>query len=280
MASRDLRCAEENWQGYVQARPTDANAAAQLCIVQHWRDEPEAAVAQCRKAIDLGEGTYDLFAAYAASLAKIGRTDEAIDWSYKTLAIVPSLVDVRGDLAKLLLQKKRRYEALVLLASFDDHLVAMGQGPYFTGQRIALESGLQEAATEPSLEQKALRLPKMGSEFFAPISVGGAPVTAFMVDTGASATSVNDAFLAKAKIAYAVIHPRIDMETADGRHVTGRLINIPELRIGAFNLTDVHAVLCPRCALLLGQESLAHFDMKSTKVQGVEFLTLTPRRAI
>ena len=278
MGSGDLRCAEENWRAYVSARPTDSNAIANLCIVQSRRDEPEDAVVQCRKAIDLGEGAYDLFAAYAVSLGKLGRTDEAIDWSYKTLAIVPNLVDVRGDLAKLLMSRNRRYEALVLLAEFDDFLVDQQQGPYFTGQRIALESATPPAGAAASSEDVELRLSKLGARFFAPVSIGSAPVTAFTVDTGASNTSVNDAFLAKAKIAYKVVHPRIDMELADGRHVRGRLIRIDQIRVGNFTLKDVQAVDCERCALLLGEESLAHFDMSSTKVAGVEFLKLRPRK--
>lgn len=278
MAFGDLRCAEENWRAYVAVRPTESNAIANLCIVESRRDEPEDAVVQCRKAIDLGEGAYDLFAAYASSLAKVGRTDEAIDWSYKTLAIVPNLVDVRGDLAKLLISRNRRYEAIVLLAEFDEFLADQQQGPYFAGQRIALESAMTSAGSAASTENTALRLPKLGDRFYAPVSVGSAPVAAFIVDTGASNTSVNDDLLAKAKIAFKVLRPRIDMELADGRRVRGRLIRIDQMRVGNFTLKDVPAVDCERCALLLGGESLSHFDMSSTKVAGVEFLNLRPRK--
>ena len=173
--------------------------------------------------------------------------------------------------------KNRRYEAIALLAEFDEYLAGRGQGPYFTGQRIALESANEPAGAGASSENVELRLPKLGDRYFAPVAVGAAPISAFIVDTGASNTSVNDNFLAKAKIAYQVIHPRIDMQMADGRHVRGRLIKIDQMRVGDFNLKDVPAVDCEQCALLLGEESLAHFDMNSTKVAGVEFLTLKPR---
>ena len=277
MSSKDLKCAEESWRAYVKARPTDASAIANLGIVQNQRDEHEDAVVQFKKAIDLGEGTYDLFAYYADSLTKLGRIDDAIDWSYKSLTLVPTLVDVRGNLAKLLVLRKRHYEALTLLASFDDHLVSIGQSPYFEGQKIAIESAAQETLPASSAEQHELRLPKFGDHFFAPVVLGSQRVAAFLVDTGASNTSMNEAFLANAKATYQVIHPRIDIELADHHHVNGRLINIDSMRLGQFVMKNVNAVTCERCALLLGQQTLSQYDMKSSKIQGVEFLTLRQR---
>lgn len=91
----------------------------------------------------MGEGSYDLFAAYSESLAKTDRIEEAIDWGYKTLAILPNLVNVRGDVAKYLVTRKREFEALTLLASFDSSLEAQGYGHYFNGQHITIESSLE-----------------------------------------------------------------------------------------------------------------------------------------
>jgi Flp pilus assembly protein TadD len=121
MRSQNYDCAEKKWIQYLRLRPNDGNALANLGIVMNLRDNNKGAVVQFERAIDLGEGAYDLFAYYADSLAKIGRTEDAIDWSYKTLAVVPRLVDVRGNLAKLLVLQKRYYEALSLLSSFDDN---------------------------------------------------------------------------------------------------------------------------------------------------------------
>jgi predicted aspartyl protease len=266
-----------DWQAYVQARPTDAVALARLGIVQNMRDEHEQAIVQFQKAIDLGEGTYDLFAYYADSLSKLGRTDQAIDWSYKSLTVVPSLVDVRGSLAKLLVQQRRRYEALSLLASFDDQLVSIGQGAYFQGQRMAIESALTDdpAATA---EQHSLRLAKLGEQFYAPVTLGAAPVDAFVVDTGASITTINDDLLQRSKVAYKVSNPHIQLETADSRRVSARLITVDSMKLGAFELRNVTLAVCAHCALLFGQGDLSRFDMSSSKVQGVEFLSLSPRQ--
>ena len=95
LRARDYDCAQKNWTSYLKLRPTDTQAIANLGIVMNMRDDHAGAVVQFEKAIEMGEGTYDLFAYYADSLAKLGRTDDAIDWSYKSLAVWPQLVDVR-----------------------------------------------------------------------------------------------------------------------------------------------------------------------------------------
>ncbi len=276
-SKRDFACAEQNWQGYVAARPTDTQAIANLGMVMNERDEHEQAVVQFKKAIDLGEGSYDLFAYYADSLTKLGRTSDAIDWSYKTLILVPQLVDVRGNLAKLLVQQKRTYEALNLLAEFDRDLEAREKGQYFEAQRIAIEAGLHDAGTTATPETAHLRLPKIGDSFSAPVTLGKRPVSAFVVDTGASETTLDEQFLVASEAKFEVTRPHVVMRIADGRIVSGRLVSIDHLKIGAFALDHVTAVICTDCSMLLGQGTLSHFDMSSSKVQGVEFLTLSPR---
>lgn len=69
------------------------------------------------------------------------------------------------------------------------------------------------------------------------------------------------------------------MTTADGRKVTAQGIAIAALSVGPWVLHDVPAVRCAHCTPLLGQSSLSHFDLRSLRSQGVEFLTLTPRGA-
>src|SRR5690348_16679418 len=67
MQNQDYGCAESNWQDYLQQLPNDSYALASLGIVQNRRDEHEQAIVQFRKAISMGEGTYDLFYYYADS---------------------------------------------------------------------------------------------------------------------------------------------------------------------------------------------------------------------
>ena len=279
MRSGNYDCAEKNWIQYLRLRPNDGNALANLGIVMNLRDNNKGAVVQFERAIDLGEGTYDIFAYYADSLAKIGRTEDAIDWAYKALAVVPQLVDVRGSLAKLLVLQKRYYEALSLLSSFDDNTRSLDQQSYFEGQRIAIETALSRNVTRAESESTLLRLPKYREHFYAPITVGESRPSAFLVDTGASLLTISDDYLARSKVSYKVIgRGGRSMQTADGRKVVGRMISVQSLKIGPYEVRDAQAFACKDCTLLLGQSILSKFDIKSTKIQGVEFLTLSPRK--
>jgi len=277
MQVRSYDCAEKNWTQYIKMRPTDAKAIASLAINYHWADKPEASIVQAEKAIGMGEGTYDLFAAYSESLAKTGRIEEAIDWGYKTLAVVPTLVNVRGDVAKYLVMRKREFEALTLLASFDSSLEAQGHRHYFDGQRIAIESSLERQGQTSASTAKSMRLPKTKEHFYAPVKLGDNRIEAFMVDTGATKTTLNDEMLINSKATYKVVKPLVNMQTADGRNVQARVVTIDNMKVGPFELHKVTAVICKTCKPLLGQGSLSQFNMVSSKTQGVEFLTLELR---
>lgn len=98
-----------------------------------------------------------------------------------------------------------------------------------------------------------------------------------MVDTGASRTSLSEAMLRETKVVYRVTEPQVKMRTSDGRVALARGIVIEFMRVGPFELKNVPAIACADCASLLGQASLAHFDMQSARAQGVEFLLLARR---
>lgn len=277
--ARDLNCAEENLAKYVQMRPNDSSGHAQYAILLNWNDKPDQAIVQAERAINMGEGTYDLYAAYAASLEKVGRTDEAIDWSYKTLAVVPSLVDVRGSLAKMLVQKNQQYEALALLTSFDDGLIAKGNNAYFEGQRIAIESDIDRLGNSKDAPAEVFRVSRLGGHFYAPVRFGVGHASAFMVDTGATLTTMNGDMLNQLKLPYKVVNDRVPLHTADGRVVSARQITVESMNVGPFELHSMQIFICPNCASLLGQNSLSKFNLKSSMNQGVEFLTFEPRAA-
>ena len=276
----DLACAQDGLTALLKLRPDDGVARAHLGLVMSHRDDDAHAVVEYKRAIDGGDGSYALFAWYADSLARVGRIEEAVDWSYRSLSLVPDLVDVRGKLAKLLVAQGRPYEALSLLESLDADAVAKGRNGYFEGQRIAIESALTTPAVSAAAPATALRLPVMGSHFFAPVALGGGRPSAFVVDTGASITTVTPEMLEQSKADYRVVQPVVTLTTADGRKVKAQRITIASLSVGPWVLHDVPAVKCVHCVALLGQSSLSHFDLKSSRTQGVEFLTLTPRGGV
>jgi clan AA aspartic protease (TIGR02281 family) len=118
----------------------------------------------------------------------------------------------------------------------------------------------------------------MDGNFMVPVTVGQAPVSDFVVDTGASFTTVSEQFLQDSKAHYQLAVASLHMRIADGRSVQARGINIDSMKVGPFELHDVQVVVCQGCQLLLGQAALSQFDLSSSKVQGVEFLTLKPRK--
>lgn len=276
MQSHDWECAESDLSQYIKLRPNDSKAIANYGFALHFDGNDHAAIQQFQTAIGQGEGAYDLFAAYAESLGNIGRTSDAIDWSYKTLQLVPSLVDVRGNLAKLLVREKKYYEALALLAEFDQHLDDLGQPQYFEAQRIAIASIIPAGTPPPNqAESHQLRMVQFEGHFFAPVRIGESPVAAFVVDTGASMVTLNDTFLVTSKAKYTISKVHDPIVVADGRSVDAKLVAIDHMRIGNFELDNVPAIVCASCRLLLGNNVLSHFDLAASKVQGVAALTLS-----
>jgi predicted aspartyl protease len=274
MRKGDLPCAEETMAGYVKLRPTDGKAIANLGFILSQEDKDEEAVVQFKQAIGLGEGAYDLFGAYAGSLAKLGRNGDAIDWSYKTLKLVPSLVDVRGKLAQLLVLEKRPYEALAVLAEFDEFLEKNGRDDYFTAQRKAIESTLKDTP-QPAAEVDQLRLAKLDNQFYAPVSVGESGTRAFLVDTGATSVVLSDEFLVASKAKYTLVRTNARATLADGRVIDAKQVIIDHIHVGAFELDNVKAMACGSCELLLGQTALSQFDLHTTQVNGVDVLSLS-----
>lgn len=276
MRSNNLVCAEANWKQYVKLRPTDVRGIASLGVIYNKEDKNALAIEAFEKDISLGAGAYDLFAYYADSLDKVGRTDEAIDWSYKTLKLEPSLVDVREKLAQMLVLKKRSYEALTLLSEFDEYLDERGHPAQFLGNRMAIESAMHDLGKVDSQETAGLRLVKFKDTFYAPASMGQSGVRAFVVDTGATSVVVNDAFLASSHVPYKTLRPQVEAHLADGRVVVASLVLIDRLMVGPTELDNVKALSCQSCGLLLGSNALSSFTINISQVKGVDVATLTP----
>jgi clan AA aspartic protease (TIGR02281 family) len=275
--SHDLACAEKSWQQYVQRNPQDGRGLVTLGMIKGQRDDHAGAIQLYERAIANGIGGYDLFAFYAASLEHLGRVDQALEWYYAALAVSPRLVDVRAALARLLVAQSRPYEALGVLQAFDSQLMAAGRQPYFTAQSIAIEDRLREAMGQADSPPEKLRLAAMEGHFFAPVKLGWARATPFMVDTGATLVSLSTAMLQQSKVGYQLIDPSAEMLTADGRRVSAQVVVLRALNVGPHILNDVKAIVCKDCVPLLGASALSRFDMQSSKTRGLEFLSLVPR---
>lgn len=277
MARGDLRCAEAAFAGLVRQRPTDPAGHALRGIALTRLERFPEAIAALERAMELGEGTWDILANYAAALRHVGRVGEAIDWSYRTLAVVARLVDVRGDLATMLVAEGRHHEALAVLAAFDRSLEVGGHKPYFAARRMAIEQALLRRAPAPAAPRAALRLVRMEGFFHAPVALADGRFAAFTVDTGASTLVLPRAMLADSRAAHAVTRPGVRSRLADGRTVAGDVVVLASLSVGPFELRAVEAFVCDSCVPLLGQEALSRFDLRAVREAGLEVMTLTPR---
>jgi clan AA aspartic protease (TIGR02281 family) len=267
--------AEEGFRWLLERTPGDAKLQANLAFALTQQGKHEEALPMYQALVAGGEGTYDLFAYYAKSLDGAGRVDDAIAWNYRALAIVPQLVDVRGDLAKLLVKHGRAFEALSLLASFDGQLEAQGRNAYFEGQRIAIASQLPPpTAADAAKPFKAVNIE--GHYYTVAVGKDGETMP-MLIDTGASHTVASADALELIGVTVPADAPWIAMQTADGREITGREFTLPTLQIGPHLLNDVKIVSCGKCASLLGQSTLERFDLMTGKVEGLDVLTMTLR---
>ncbi len=71
-------CAERAFSAYINLRPADPAGYALRGIVLNRMEQYANSVKDLEHAIDLGEGTWDIFANYADGLRQLGRIDEAI----------------------------------------------------------------------------------------------------------------------------------------------------------------------------------------------------------
>jgi clan AA aspartic protease (TIGR02281 family) len=274
MGSGDFKDAEEEFRWLSLQRPKDTRFQANLAFALTEQDKDAEAIPIYSKLIDGGDGTYDLFAYYAKSLDGMGRDDDAITWNYRALMIVPQLVDVRENLAKILTRRGRPYEALSLLASFDSQLEEQGKNSYFEGQRIAIAAKLPPPA---ETSRSSIQATKIDGAYFT-VAIGkNGESEPFLIDTGASHTTMSWEVLGKLGIQIPDVARQVGMETADSRQVMGRQFTIPRLQIGPYVLKNVPVVQCANCNSLLGQSTLERFDLATKKANGLEILSMRLR---
>ncbi len=167
----------------------------------------------------------------------------------------------------MLVGKGRYYEALGLLAGFDAELTSKGGGAYFTAQRLAIETAIDRRGASLPTAGTALRLAKLGSLFYAPVTIGASRSVAFVVDTGATDVVLSRRLLADAKPNDRLLRGHATVTTADNRRVAGDTVLIETLSVGPFRLKNVRAFVCDGCIALLGQTVLKRFDLLSSRAR-------------
>lgn len=283
--SRDFGCAEADYLAYLKQYPDDLRANALLAFVLTEDGRHKEALKYYRKAEGLGADTYDFYAHYAVSLNATGDVDGAIRANYRALDIVPSLVDVRGDLADQLVKKGRGQEAVNLLKTFDRSLEDRGHPAYFTEKTARLEAALKgqsaahdaartaDAAGRLAPDDDALagpgvtlvQLTSRDGVRYVPVTLNDTLQADFTVDSGASEVSLSeDVFrdlVRRKKLGRADYLGSGYAILADGSQVPAELYNLRSLKVGERTLHNVTAMVPKgrRGQLLLGQSFLRRF---------------------
>jgi hypothetical protein len=126
---------------YTEKEKRNGRAYGLMGIAYSRLENHKMCVNSMRSAINIGWGTWDVFAHLGISLNAIGSIEESMKWNKNALMVAPTLVDVRTLLADQLLLKGRRVEALELLESFDKKRIKENKSPYFTAKIIAIKEG-------------------------------------------------------------------------------------------------------------------------------------------
>ncbi len=274
----DYNC-EEQALAENKARSTNQpNVHARLGISQYRQGRYDEAIANFQTAINSGLRSAEIYALYADSLGKLGKTGEAIDWGYRAVKLAPKSMEARSRLSQLLMQEGRYTEALTLLVQVDDKRTATGEVPLFQAERKIIQHKLNEKKSSVPSQSSEIRLAKLGRHFVAPLQLGSADYVLAVVDTGASKTVFPRNSIETSGAVFVVKKPDRKVRLADGTTVEMDLVTIDTLVFGDLVLRQVDVFVCKVCTPLLGQNVLSLFDMKSFVVQDIEFLSLTLRR--
>jgi clan AA aspartic protease (TIGR02281 family) len=275
LSDGNLPCAEADLLAYLKQYPNDAHATALLAITLTQDGRHKEALYYYKRAEAMGTGTYDFYAGYAKTLDTLGDTDGAIAKNQAALRLVPSLVDVRGDLADELVRKGRAKEALDLLTSFDDELESKGYPPYFKeqirrikqnmGGEFAKEAESPNAPLSPTNPHQTLVRgePDRGS-LAVPVSIDGEDARLFTVDSGASVIAMPSADAERLRkrglIRQGDERGSRQIQLANGTIVTASVFNLRSVKVGDCEVEDVEAAFYPGDGpRLLGQSFLKRF---------------------
>jgi clan AA aspartic protease (TIGR02281 family) len=271
----NLPCAEADMLAYLKQYPKDSHATALLAITLTRDGRHKEALYYYKKAETMGVATYDFYAGHAKTLDTLGDTDGAIAKNQAALRLVPSLVDVRGDLADELVRKGRAKEALELLTSFDDQLVSKGYKPYFTeqirriqlsmGGEYAKEAASQNASVSPSNPHQTLVTGEPdGGSLAVSSSIDGTEAQLFTVDSGASLVAMPNADAERLR-KRGLIRQGDDrgyrqIQLANGTVTMAHVYNLQSVKVGDSEIDDVEAAVYPGDGpRLLGQSFLKRF---------------------
>ncbi len=269
---KDRDCARAAYRRLLELVPNSvsysANLAFELTRAKMYA-EADPIYSQILKS---GHGTYDLMAFYGRNLDALDRTDEAIGWYEKSLALSPNLVDITKTLAQAYVKSGRVVEAVSLLKSFANRY------PEAEGLVSGdLAADIELLNSGESLPNETIQLVGVAKGNFAlPISLkSGAKPEVFLVDTDASTVTI--------PTKDAEIHFPKQLRTAkqgiatlaDGSKIKIHSILAPSLHIGKWTFTNVPIAYCNNCERLAGLSLLKNLKLEASSSGDFYTLKLT-----
>lgn len=104
--------AERHYREAFRLRPTDADAANGLGVLELARDRAEVSIPMFRQAVATRPNFPDAWSNLAVALSKVGRTEEALEPARRAVALDPDLAVARTNLGTLLLNLGTPAEAV------------------------------------------------------------------------------------------------------------------------------------------------------------------------
>src|SRR5262249_13352323 len=123
---------------------------------------------------------------------------------------------------------------------------------------------LEQAEAKVKTATFALR--KEGATFRIEVNLNGKVTTPMVLDTGASLVTLPEDLATRAGLTPAKATKTVQLKVADGAAVEAKLLTLPTVRVGGFEIADVPCAVMPAGKMgvepLLGQSFLRHFQSK------------------
>jgi clan AA aspartic protease (TIGR02281 family) len=176
-----------------------------------------------------------------------------------------ALIDLRTSVNEV----KGKYEALAKNQDVTKALDALSQSTKIR-QRLGPSKALNDAIhllekSEGAVKTESVTLLRDGGVFHVMATLGKTP-TKMVFDTGAGLTTVSANLAKKIGVKPAPGEAKIQLRTADGTLVDGKLGLIPAVRVGKFTVPNVECAVMPlekgEVDPLLGQSFLKNFKVE------------------
>lgn len=292
------------YQAKTALRITDAHDEARMAKICIQLNKKELAAQALTKALAKAPKNYELAGALGIVLSEIGEHDRAIltfqnyfshedgkdthkqafarslsakdyladatEWYYKALQANSQNFEAAQELVEHLAKNEYYTEALSIIGHYNTLF------PKTIKEWSPLTQKVKELYSTYTTKYsiKEIKISGLNKYLHAPVQFTNSQEThLFMVDPDSEYLTMDATRLQEMGVPHKTLGEKELMAT-NGRYIKGQEILIPEMMVGPFKLTNVKAVSCEGCALLLGKDVMRSLNFKSEESQGIRYITL------